>query len=33
MKSLSIEGSSIGIQVFTITPGMFMNTHVRTKLY
>ena len=33
MKSLSIEGSSIGIQVFTITPGMFMNTPMSEQNY
>ena len=33
MKSLSIEGSKLGIQVFTITPGMFMNTPMSEHNY
>ena len=33
MKSLSIEGSKLGIQVFTITPGMFMNTPMSEQNY
>jgi NAD(P)-dependent dehydrogenase (short-subunit alcohol dehydrogenase family) len=33
MKSLSIEGSMLGIQVFTITPGMFMNTPMSEHNY
>jgi len=33
MKSLAIEGSKIGIQVFTVTPGMFMNTPMSEQNY
>jgi len=33
MKTLAIEGSKVGIQVFTITPGMFMNTPMSEKNY
>ena len=33
MKSLAIEGSTSGIQVFTLTPGMFMNTPMSEKNY
>ncbi len=33
MKAISIEGSNIGIQVFTITPGMFMNTPMSEQNY
>jgi len=33
MKSLAIEGAEIGIQVFTITPGMFMNTPMSEQNY
>ncbi len=33
MKSLAIEGSKNGIQVFTVTPGMFMNTPMSEQNY
>ena len=33
MKSLSIEGAKIGIQVFTVTPGMFMKTPMSEQNY
>jgi len=33
MKSLAIEGESIGIQVFTVTPGMFMKTPMSEQNY
>ena len=33
MKSLAIEGDKIGIQVFTVTPGMFMKTPISEKNY
>ena len=33
MKSLAIEGSKNGIQVFTVTPGMFMKTPMSEQNY
>ena len=33
MKSLAIEGSENGIQVFTVTPGMFMKTPMSEQNY
>jgi len=33
MKSLAIEGAEIGIQVFTVTPGMFMKTPMSEQNY
>ncbi len=33
MKSLAIEGESYGIQVFTVTPGMYMKTAMSEKNY
>ena len=33
MKSLSMEGEDKGIQVFSITPGMFMNTPMSNQNY
>jgi len=33
MKSLSLEGSDHGIQAFSITPGMFMNTPMSHQNY
>ena len=33
MKSLSIEGAEKGIQVFSITPGMFINTPMSHQNY
>tara|TARA_B100000965_G_scaffold263880_1_gene222780 strand:- start:199 stop:903 length:705 start_codon:yes stop_codon:yes gene_type:complete len=33
MKSLAIEGFKNGIQVFTVTPGMFMNTPMSEQNY
>ena len=33
MKSLSMEGKKHGIQVFSITPGMFMNTPMSEQNY
>ncbi len=33
MKSLAIEGTKSGIQVFTVTPGMFMKTPMSEQNY
>ena len=33
MKSLSIEGADKGIHVFSITPGMFINTPMSHQNY